>query len=241
MPEKFLDQMARTHATRPMVDSRRISDANMVVPAGAGGAGAFGPVIGIVQGFKVGTTAVNSSKVRVTRGIAVGPAGEEIRVGVDPKASATQYYKDLNADILEFDVRANLVTPTTTAPATYDALDPATHQIMITLDTVNDRLKAHVVTAAEAADFQAAITPDGDAVDPVSAGAEWDAATADHAARGRVTMKNPDDLLAAATKVASEFILAFVEKDVVGAGGVIDTVTMAQERRQPWEDMDGLA
>jgi hypothetical protein len=97
------------------------------------------------------------------------------------------------------------------------------------------------VTNAEAAAFAAAIAADGDAVDPVGAGAEWDAATADHAARGRVTMKNPDDLLAAATKVANEFILAFAVKDVAGSAGVITTVTMAQERRQPWSDMDGLA
>jgi hypothetical protein len=241
MPEKFLHQMERTHNTAPVMNARRINDKNLLNPVGLGGDPAFGPIIGVILGFKAAVTAPTSSKVLVTRGIAVGPDGEEIRVAMDPTDTAQDYAKALTRDFQEFDVRNALKTPGGSAPTDYDGIDPATHQIMITLDMVNDRLRAHKVTNAEAAAFAAAIAADGDAVDPVGAGAEWDAATADHAARGRVTMKNPDDLLAAATKVANEFILAFAVKDVAGSAGVITTVTMAQERRQPWSDMDGLA
>src|SRR3990172_8174486 len=147
--ESFSDQMARTHNTKPMMNARRIDDKNMMYPAGVGGNPTNGPVIGVISGFQVAVTAPTTSKVRITRGLAVGPDGEEIRLAVDPRLSATDYQRALAAAFFEFDVRNNLVTPGGSAPTDYDAIDPATHSILIALDMLHDRFKAYKITNAD--------------------------------------------------------------------------------------------
>jgi hypothetical protein len=206
MPESFTKTMGRTHNTSPMVNARKV-DARNLAKYGA---------IGIASGFHTAVQAPTSVLVNVSRGIAIGPAGKEILVGADPSASSQVQSQSLFKDVSPFDVRARLTA------AVYDAIDPAAHSILLTLDTVRESIKAHKITVAEAA----AITN----ADLAGFDLSFEAATADHAARGRVSQKNPDTLNAAAQNVATEFILAIVVKDVVGALGVISAVTLRREK-----------
>ena len=207
MAEAFQDQMSRTHNTRPMMNARAVNLENLK------------DGVGVVLGFRVEPTDPISQKVKVSRGILVGPGGREIRIAVDPSLSATQYQKPLRSDFAELDL-SGLIGST---------LDPGVHAIMITVDSQTGSLKAHKITLAEQVDIDAAIAADGDAV------SDFDAATGDHAARLRGTFKDPDTF-AESAKVSTEYVIATAEID--GVGGDVDSVTdVSKERRQPFADM----
>lgn len=206
MSESFNKLANRTATTTPMGSARK-TDARNLAKYGA---------IGIITGFHVAVQAVNSVLVNVSRGIGLSPAGREVSVGLDGNASPSVQAQALFNDVSPFDVRAAL------GAALYNGIDPAAHAILITLDTVTELLKAHKITVAEVA----AITN----VDLAGFDISFEAATADHAARGRVSQKNPDTLNAAAQNVAKEFILAIAVKNVLGAPGVISAVTLRREK-----------
>jgi hypothetical protein len=206
MPESFTKTMGRTHNTAPMVNARKVDSRNLAK---------YG-AIGVISGFHVAVTPVNSVNVNVTRGIGLSPAGKEVLVAVDPRSSANVQAQALARDASPFDVRAALTA------TIYDAIDPAVHSILLTVDTVREIVKAHKITVAEAAAI-------GN-TDLAGFDLSFEASSADHAARGRVSQKNPDTLNAAAQNVATEFILAVVEKDVAGVAGVVDTVTLRREK-----------
>jgi hypothetical protein len=206
MPEAFSKLVNRTSNTTPMGSVRKV-DVRNLAKYGA---------LGIMTGFHVAVQTVNSVLLNVSRGIAVGPGGKEVLVGADPMASTQVQAQALFLDVSPFDVRANLTA------AIYNAIDPAAHSIMLTLNTVTEVIKAHKITVAEAA----AITN----ADLAGFDLSFEAATADHAARGRVSQKNPDTLNAAAQNVATEFILAIAVKNVLGAPGVLSAVTLRREK-----------
>lgn len=220
MPDTFLKQMGRTHHTLPMMD-RRSTDERTIAHYGG---------IGVRSGFHVAAQAVPNRTVLVSRGILVDPNGKEFGTATDVTRSAQDALKALTADAYTVNVD-DLLTD-----AVYDAIDPAAHSILLTVDATNEMFKAHRITAAESAAIQAAVVD----LTSVTAGlAYFEAATGTHAARGRVSRKNPDALNAAATKVATEFILAILDKDVAGAGGVISTVVLMREK-DVWVDFSGL-
>ncbi len=206
MAESFTRSMGRTHNTAPIMNDRR-TDGRNIAKYGA---------IGVITGFHVGLTTPNSVNVSVTRGVALGPGGKEVLVGTSASLSASDFQKALTADASLFNVRTDL------GAAVYDAIDPAVHSILITVRTAGETLKAHKITVAEAA----AITN----ADLAGFDLSFEPSTGDHAARQRVSLKNPDNLNAAAANTATEFILAIVEKDVAGVSGVIDTVTLRREK-----------
>lgn len=218
MPESFTKSMGRTHNTAPVMDARKTDIAN-IYKYGATTA------IGVIGGFHVAVTAPTSTSVSVSRGLALGPTGKEVLVAVGGGLSGSDYQKALTGNAALLNVR------TAVGDSVYDAIDPANHSILVTLDTVNEKLKAHKITAAEAA----AITN----TDLAGFDLSFEAATADHAARGRSSLRNPDALNSAAANTATEFILAIVDKDVAGAGGVIGTVTLRREKAT-WVSFTGL-
>jgi hypothetical protein len=206
MPEAFSKLVNRTSNTAPMGSVRKV-DVRNLAQYGA---------LGIMTGFHTAVQVVNSVLLNVSRGIAVGPGGKEVLVGADPTASSQVQAQALFLDASPFDVRANLTA------AIYNAIDPAAHSILLTLNTVTEVIKAHKITVAEAA----AITN----ADLAGFDLSFEALTADHAARGRVSQKNPDTLNAAAQNVATEFILAIAVKNVLGAPGVLSAVTLRREK-----------
>jgi hypothetical protein len=206
MAESFSKLANRTANTVPFGAARKV-DVRNLAKYGA---------LGIMTGFHVAPQAVNSVLVNVSRGIALGPAGKEVLVGSDPAASAQVQAQSLFLDASPVDVRARL------GAAIYNGIDPVAHAILLTLDTVTETIKAHKITVAEVA----AITN----ADLAGFDLSFEAATADHAARGRVSQKNPDTLNAAAQNVATEFILAIAVKNVLGAPGVISGITLRREK-----------
>jgi hypothetical protein len=220
MPNPFLKQMGRTHHTAPMMDLRG-TDERLIAHYGG---------IGVRTGFQVTPTAVPSRTVMVSRGVIVDPNGKEFTVGTDPYRSAQDAMKSLTADFYTVNVDELLTD------AIYDGIDPAAHAILLTMDATTETFKAHKITVAEVALVAAG------AVDltSVTAGlAYFEAATVDHAARGRVSRTNPDALISATTKVATEFILAVLAKNVLGVPGVINAVTLKREK-DVWVDFSAL-
>lgn len=206
MSESFNKLANRTATTTPMGSARKV-DARNLARYGA---------IGIISGFHVAVQAVNSVLVNVSRGIGLSPAGKEVSVGLDGNATPSVQAQALFNDVSPLDVRAAL------GASVYNGIDPAAHAILLTLDTTTELLKAHKITVAEVA----AITN----ADLAGFDLSFNAATADHAARARVSQKNPDTLNAAAANVATEFILAIAVKNVLGAAGVLSAVTLRREK-----------
>ena len=216
MPETFLQKMGRTHHTAPMMDQRSTDERTIARYGG----------IGVRTGFHVAAQAVPNRTVLVSRGVIVDPNGKEFGTATDATRSAQDALKALTADAYTANVD-DLLTD-----AVYDAIDPAAHAILLTVDAVNEVLKAHKITVAEVALVAAGVAD----LTSVTAGlAYFEAATVDHAARGRVSRKNPDAINAVATKVATEFVLAVLAKDVLGAPGVINAVVLMREK-DVWAD-----
>ncbi len=221
MPESFTKSMGRTHNTAPVMDARK-TDIQNIYKYGTPNA------IGVIGGFHTAVTAPTSTSVYVTRGTAVGPTGKEVLVATGGGLTGSDYQKALSGD------RALLNVRTALGGTTYDALDPATHSILLTIDTVRESLKCHKITSAEKTAIAAAV------VDLTSSTVlAFEAATADHVARGRTSLKNPDSLNGAAANTATEFVVAILDKDVVGAGGVISVVGVDRER-DVWVDFTAL-
>lgn len=206
MPESFSKEINRTATTTPAGRQRKVDVKNLAK---------YGK-IGIMTGFHVAIQAPTSVLVNVSRGIALGPAGKEVLVGLDGNANPTVQAQALFNDVSPFNVRLAL------GAAVYDAIDPAVHGILLTLDTVTETLKALKITVAEAA----AITN----TDLAGFDLSFEPSSGIHAARGRVSQKNPDTLNSAAQNVATEFILALAVKNVAGAAGVISAVTLRREK-----------
>jgi hypothetical protein len=207
MPSTFQEQMGLTHHTKPVMGNRRINAKNLING------------VGVTQGFYSKVTSPISQKILVSRGIAVGPDGEEITVALDPTLQGVPYQKALTADWAEVDASAVIGT----------TLNPASHALLFTMDIVNDTIIVHKITTAEKGSIDAAITNPGD-----EATSAFDAATGDHAARGRGDFTNPDTFEAGVT-VATEYVLATATVD--GVGGDIDAVTVKREQRVAWADM----
>lgn len=220
MPETFLKQMGRTHHTAPMMD-RRSTDERTIAHFGG---------IGVRTGFHVAAQAVPDRTVLVSRGVIVDPNGKEFGTATDATRSAQDAVKALTADAYTVNVDNIL------GDAVYDAIDPAVHSLLLTVDSANEVFKVHKVTVAEAAAIAAAVV---DLTSVTPALAYFEAATVDHAARLRVSRKNPDALNSAAVKVATEFILAILAKDIAGAAGVLSTVTLKREK-DVWVDFSPL-
>lgn len=220
MPTPFLKQMGRTHHTAPMMDLRG-TDERMIAHYGG---------IGVRTGFHVAVQAVPDRTVKVSRGVIVDANGKEFTVGTDPYRSAQDSLKSLTADCYTVNVDELLTD------AVYDAMDPAVHLILLTADAATETFKAHKITVAEAAGVTAGVVD----LTSVTAGlAYFEAATVDHVARGRITRLNPDALCGATTKVAEEYILAILAKDIAGAAGVINAVQLKREK-DVWVDFSGL-
>lgn len=224
MPEKFLDQMARTHNTKPFMNGRRIDRKNFDQSVVNG--------IGIVSGFQVAVTTPVSKKVQVTQGLATGPDGEQIRVGIDVNLSEQDYRKALFLDSALADISLLLES----LSGAYATLDPVTHSVLLTLDINSDRIRALKITNAEKTAIDAAIT----ASENVDANPEFEPATADHRARLRGSFKNPDGFagatgVIAGVNAATEFVLATLTLGAVG--GNITVVTMRRERKIAWASL----
>lgn len=215
MPEKFLDAAARAHATKPFSSKRATALENLNLG------------VGVHLGFTVAVTSPVSKKVLVRRGLAVGPDGAEIRVATDPKLSAADYRKAVNADEFAFDVEANLES----LSETYATLNPASHALLITLDVKNHKLRALSITTAEKTAIDAAITASENS--DAAATGEFEEATVDHRARLRGSYKDPDTF--AAATVAEEYVLATAT--LAATGGNINAVTSRRERKQLWATM----
>jgi hypothetical protein len=213
MPEKFIDQMARTHHTKPMMNARDTDEKSIQLYGG----------IGVRTGFHtVLDPAGNSINVQVTRGLIVGPLGGKLTTGNDGSRTPQAAAQAIVRDFALVNVRSLL------GAAVYDALVDTTHQILLTIDSVTHGFKAHKITSAEATTIKGQITdlaPAGSAL-----GAGFDSATGDHAARGNVSKVDPDNLNGTAALVATEFILAVLEKSDATPAGVIDLVTLERER-----------
>lgn len=207
MAEKFLESMGRLHTTKPLMNDRKVEFKNLVNG------------VGVVFGFTVSVTSPVSKKVNVTRGLAVGPDGKEFTVAIDPTVDGDEYRQALKNDSAVFDAEANL--------AGYASVDPSTHALLFTLDAATETIKVHKITLAEKTSIEGAITGSGDAVP------EFKDATADHAARGKTSAKNPETF--ASQDAATEYVLATAT--LAAVGGNINAVTVAREYRQPWADM----
>lgn len=211
MPSKFLDQMSRNHIVKPMGNGRRIDLKNLDLG------------VGVHLGFVPSVTAPVSALINITRGLASGPDGEEIRVATARNISAGDYGKALARDSYTVNVSETLES----LSGAYATLDPATHSILITLDAERDVIRCLKITNAEAAAIEAAIG----AGETGNANADFSAATANHRARLRGTFKNPDTF-ASVTTVAKEYVLATATLDVIG--GNVSVVTLRRERKQVW-------
>lgn len=214
MPSNFLDQMARNHIVKPMGNGRRIDLKNLDLG------------VGVHLGFVPSVTAPVSSLINLTRGISVGPDGEEVRVATARNIAAGDYGKALARDIFTADVAATLES----LSGAYATLDPGTHSILITLDISRDVVRFLKITNAEKTAIDAAIT----APETGNANADFSAATADHRARLRGSYKSPDTFAAVAT-VAKEYVLATAILD--GIGGNVSVVTLRREKKQPWASL----
>jgi hypothetical protein len=211
MPETFIQQMGRTHHTKPIMNAR---DTDERVIQRFGG-------IGVRTGFHTALDpAGNSINVQVTRGLIVGPNGEQLTTALDSSRTPAASQQAILRDFALVNVRALL------GAATYDALVDTTHQILLTVESATHAFKAHKITTAEATAIKAAITDLGTGV----ASSDFDSATADHAARGNVSRKDPDDLNGSAALVATEIVIAVLEKSNALPTGVIDVVTLERER-----------
>jgi len=228
MPESFLEQQARTHNVKPMVNARRVDRRNFNHSVTNG--------VGVDSGFKLSLTTPVSSSVWVTRGLATGPDGEQIRFATDPKLSTQNYVKAQTALTSLFDAALNLESLT----GAYSTLDPATHALLFTLDMEHDRIRALKITTAEKTAIDAAIT----AAETDDANPEFEAATADHRARRRGSFRDPDGVATVVLGVdgqipfvnaATEYVLATATLTVIG--GPITAVTIRRERKQPWADL----
>jgi len=220
MPDAFLKQMGRTHYTKPMPDLRSTDERAIATYGG----------IGVRTGFHVAAQAVPDRTVLVTRGVILDPNGKEFSVASDSTRSAQDALKALTADTYTVNIDDLL------GDAVYDAIDPAVHSILLTVDATTEMLKVHKITVAEDAAIVAGVVD----LTSVTAGlAYFEGATGDHAARLRISRKNPDNLNAVVTNVASEYILAILAKDIAGAAGVINTVTLKREQ-DVWADFSGL-
>lgn len=225
MPESFLEQHRRTHHTRPIMNARDI-DSSQFSDFAANG-------VGVITGFVVSLTTPISKKIQLTRGRVVGPDAKEMRVALGPEVQGTAYTKGLSGDSALFDVEANLES----LSGTYAALDPASHSILITIDTTTNRPHALKITNAERTAIEGAIG----AGEAGEATGSFDAATADHRARNRASVKNPDGAAAANGEIAGvdtsvEFVVATATLD--GVGGDIDVVLVRRERKQDWTAMN---
>ncbi len=158
----------------------------------------------------------------------MGPNGGKLTTGNDGSRTSQAAAQAIVRDFALVNVRALL------GAAAYDALDPASHSILLTVDSVTHGFKAHVITGAEKTTITGQITDLGGGV-----GVGFDSATGDHAARGNLSRLDPDNLNGTATLVATEFIIAVVDKDVSGPAGVIDTVALERER-DVYSAFDGL-
>ena len=154
--------------------------------------------------------------------VILGPNGGKMTTALDSSRSAQDSTKAIRSDFALVNVRATL------GAAVYDALNDASHQILLTVDSVTHSFKAHKITSAESVTIKgqiADLAPAGSAL-----GAGFDSATGDHAARGNLSRKNPDNLNGSAALVATEFIIAVLEKSNALATGVIDAVALERER-----------
>lgn len=213
MPETFIEQMGRTHHTKPIMNARDTDERDIQRLGG----------IAIRTGFHtVLDPAGNSINVQVTRGLILGPNGGKLTTALDSSRTPQDSTKAIRSDFALVNVRAIL------GAAVYDALNDASHQILLTVDSVTHSFKAHKITSAESVTIKGQITdlaPAGSAL-----GAGFDSATGDHAARGNISRKDPDNLNGSAALVATEFIIAVLEKSNALATGVIDLATLERER-----------
>lgn len=223
MPEKFLDQQRRTNHTRPIMNDRD-TDVSQFSDFATNG-------VGVVTGFVCALTSPISTSIQVSKGRAIGPRGDEVRVA-PTSITGTSYQKALTADSSLVNVKDILES----LSGAYATLDPTSHDILITLETATGRVRALKITNAEKTAIDAAIG----AGETGEASADFDAATADHRARGNATLKDPDgvpgtDGQLPTTSAFTEYVLATVSLDATG--GDIDTVTLRRERKQNFTDM----
>lgn len=213
MPTNFSESMGLVHNTKPMMDKRGTDPRNLVLG------------VGILEGFVISPTTPNSTSVNITRGLAVGPDGKQIRGAVDPQLSQSDFNKAIRLASFPFDLKANFES----LSGAWASIDPAANAVLVTLDIVNEKFRALNITVAEATAIEAAIAS-GETGNAIAA---FDAATADHRARLSGSFASPESQ--AVVAVATEYILGVAT--LAGVGTVISGVSQRRERKQVWGSM----